>query len=368
MEALNLINRTFFANVFKVEGTNMKPNLLLMCKIFVLLLYAHSFYSYLSDPFLPIIPFFDSFNSISNLFEYISKGLFLIASICLLFNIKVKTMSILLGLVIIFNLLASKPLFRNHLFIIGCMLFLSGLSEKNESPWLIYVQLGFVYVGALVNKVFQIDWWTGQFMHNWLGTALDNNLYILFAEQFADLLLAKILSCMAMLSEFVIAICLFIPNLRRVAIGIILVFHTLLYTFTGETFGFFMEDILIVLIAFLHWPKSNSVLYIKHSLHFKGLKFLSFLDWDKRVLLRHDSEIENNLYINKDDGKLKSWAALTAFLLQCNGFFVIILLFEMAIRYLFQGYSEYIGLLFLFWFFLILLFPYFKQKIKPQYG
>ncbi|WP_400079031.1 hypothetical protein [Winogradskyella sp. R77965] len=350
--------------LFKVEGTDMAPNLLLMCKIFVLLLYAHSFYFYLSDPFLPIISLLDGFNAYPNVFEYISKALFLIFSVSLCFNIKVRMMSALLGVLIILNLLASKPLFRNHLFIVGCMLLLSGLSDKNKSPWLIYMQLGVVYVGALINKVFQVDWWLGQFMHNWLGTALENSLYLSFAKELPDLLLAKLLSYMAMLSEFFIAICLFIPRLRRVAISIILVFHTLLFTFTGETFGIFMEDILIVLIAFLVWPKRQSVLQIKSIQHFKWLKLLSFLDWDNRVLLKQNSKIDANLYINMEDKKFSNWAAFTGVLLQYNGFFVLILVFEMAIRYLFNGFSKYIGLLFLFWLFLMLLLPYFWQNRK----
>lgn len=357
METSKLSRISFWTLPFKVNYTEMSPNLLLMCKIFVVLLYTHGFYTYLNDPFLPVIPVLDKLNSIPFLFKYLSKIIFLLASLSLLFNVRVRTMSIVLGTIIILNLMASKPMFRNHLFIIGCFLFLAGLTPKNQSPLLIYYQLGIVYVGALINKAFQIDWWSGQFMHNWLGTALDNKLYLWTAEQIPNMLLAKLISYMAMLSELVIAFCLFVPKLRRLALRIILVFHTLLFTFTGETFGFFMEDILIVLIAFLVWPKNQSELNVKSSKHFKWLKVLSILDFDNRVLLNFNNEMNENLVLSKNDKKYKNWAAFTQFLLQCNGFFILLLVLEMGIRYVFNGTPKYVALLLLLWIFIVFLSP-----------
>lgn len=357
METSKLSYTNFWALPFKVNCTEMSPNLLLMCKIFIVLLYTHGFYSYLNDPFLPVIPVLDKLNNVPFLFKNLSKIIFLLASFALLFNIKVRTMSIVLGTVIILSLMASKPMFRNHLFIIGCILFLAGLTPKNQSPLLIYYQLGIVYVGALLNKAFQVDWWSGQFMHNWLGTALDNKFYLWTAEQIPDMLFAKLISYMAMLSELVIAFCLFVPKLRRLALGIILVFHTLLFTFTGETFGFFMEDILIVLIAFLVWPKNQSELNIKSTKHFKWLKILSMLDFDKRVLLNVNVNMKENLILTKDNEEYSNWAAFTQFLLQCNGFYVLLLVLETGIRYVFNGTPKYLVMLLLLWVFIVFLSP-----------
>ncbi len=45
----------------------------------------------------------------------------------------------------------------------------------------------------------------------------------------------------AMLAELLIGFCLFVPKFRLYAITMILVFHTILFSFTGETFGYFRE-------------------------------------------------------------------------------------------------------------------------------
>ncbi len=118
MEALRLkLQSSFFGLPFKVYDTSMKPNLLLMCKILILLLYAHGFLFYLKDPFIPFIAQFDIFNDSPQVFEYLTKSLFLIFSLLLLFNVKVRSIAILLGLTIIISLIAS-----NHSLEIICLL------------------------------------------------------------------------------------------------------------------------------------------------------------------------------------------------------------------------------------------------------
>ena len=63
------------------------------------------------------------------------------------------------------------------------LLFLAGLTNDKEPPYLLIFQLSIVYFGASINKFLEPDWWSGAFMDTWLGTARENPMY-LYVSQF----------------------------------------------------------------------------------------------------------------------------------------------------------------------------------------
>jgi hypothetical protein len=351
---------------FRVYGTSMRPGVLMMCKIFVVLLIAHGFFGSITDPFIPFISSLDNLNHYPNLLEYFIKALFILGSTSLIFNFKVRSSAILIACSIFLAILASKPIFRNHLFIIGCVFFLSGLTSKEDIPWLLFFQLGLVYFGALLNKMTQIEWWTGQFMHNWLSAALENPVYNSWYESTSNLILAKIMSYSAMLAELLIGFCLFLPKCRLYAITMILVFHTILFSFTGETFGYFMEDILIILIAFREWPKQRIQINYRVSKFNNGLiNLIKLLDCDNRFTYSRRSEVIGNAFsANNDFKSVHGQNLIVHVLLSTSGFYIMVLCLEMGIRYLFNDTLKYIFLLGLFWILLLLLSPIFFNYLK----
>ena len=365
MESLILkFQNSFLSRPFKVYGTSMTPNLLLMCKILLVILLAHGFFSYLNDPFIPFLQGLDEFNKTPSVFEYVLKVVFVFSSLFLLFNYRVRTMAIVIGVTIITTLLASKAVFRNHLFIVGCMFFLSGLSEKNKTPWLIYFQLSLIYFGALTNKMFEIDWWTGQFVHNWLGEALQNNIYNSVSEVLPDMLLAKFISYSAMLSELIVAVSLLIPRFRYFGVCLVFVFHILIFTLTGETFGFFMEDILVILIAFLVWPKHLIIVKYKAVKLNSVFKLIRLLDMDRRVNYQRNESLSSVLELTIETKTYKNRVAFAYLIIYNSGFFVTIIFFEMLIRYLFNGFNQYLILLVFLWTIVVFLAPIVLHSIK----
>jgi len=52
----------FIIRPFQFEGTKMHPNVLLMCKLTVILLTTHHIFFKIEDPFIPFIPAMDVFN------------------------------------------------------------------------------------------------------------------------------------------------------------------------------------------------------------------------------------------------------------------------------------------------------------------
>lgn len=322
----------------RVVDTEMLPNLLLMCKLLFALLCIYGFFGHISDPHIPFMGFLDRFLLIPGVFKSIAKTIFLASGLLLVFNFRVRTMAIALGVVTITIMLSSKPVFRNHLFICGCFFLLSGLTDKKHDPWLLYVQLSLVYLGALINKVPQIDWWNGQFMQNWLANGRENQLFISLSKNFPDLIFAQFLSIGSMLVEFAIAIMLLFKKTHKIAVWTIVLFHSLLYTMTAHRFGHFYEDIVLALLLFVNWPKEKIRVYLDEknwALLKRGLRFLNF---NNTILWSENREADQNwLEVHIAKKISYNWQGVRVLLLSSSNFFVLLFFMDLLVRYLFDG-------------------------------
>ena len=329
----------FVLRAFQYEGTKLHPNILLMCKLLVLLITAHHFYYKISDPFIPFIPALDGFNNYPNIFKFTLRTLFIISALALIFNIKVRSAALTTGCIVIISILASKPMFYNHTFICGCALFLAGLTNDKDPPYLLILQLSLVYFGASINKFLDADWWSGAFMDTWLGSARENPVYLYFRKALPELVLAKLLSYIAMFTEFAIAILILFKRTRHLTLWFIIIFHTTLFTLTSFRFGHFIESLAIVLLAFLSIPKEQLIIHYNPSK--KQIKsFFKFLDRDKKQLWSiSESNTINWLTLNiKNKGVLHNHKALKEILLCTPNFFMLILLIDMALYILLYNY------------------------------
>lgn len=319
----------FIIRPFQFEGTKMQPNVLLMCKLLVILLIAHHIFTKIADPFIPFIPALDVFNTYPNVFNYTLKSLFTISAFALLFNIKVRTASIIIGLVVILNTLASKPLFYNHSVICACALILAGLSDKKQTPYLLILQLSLVYFGASINKFLEPDWWSGAFMDTWLGSARENPVYIYVSEFFPKMVLAKILSYIAMFTEFAIAVMILFKRTRHLTLWFIIIFHTVLFTITSFRFGHFLESLVIILLVFRVIPKGKIMVEYKAK-DLNAVKwFFNLLDFDKKQIwtLTH-TESTHWLSLKTEDKTMHDHKALKNILLFTPNFFMLLFVID----------------------------------------
>ena len=344
------------------RSPHMRTNLLIMCKLLFLLLLINGFWGYKSDPFIPFIRALDIFNNSPGLFQALVKSLFLGAGIGLMFNVKVRWMAIMLGISVILFLLASKPRFRNHIFICACAFLLAGLSDKEKDPWLLIWQLSLVYLGAVLNKVLQADWWNGQFMHNWLLVARENEFYASVAPYLPDRLLARLLSWSSMAIELWIGIALLFKKQHSRVIWVILIFHTLLYGMTGFRFGHFYEDILVYLLVFLYWPESDIAISVSRPRIGWKRVLLSIFNWNRQFII-NDQPIENAKWLKVEYGNNVEYnqEALGSLILYSPATYFMILLLDSGIRYLFPAPQEQV--LTMIWLTLGLLF-FLKRKFK----
>ena len=333
----HIVHSQYFPLNFNVE--TMQPNILLMSKLLFLLLLANGFLGYISDPFLPFFRPLDVVLNFPDIFKTLIKSLFFISGLLLLFNIKPRTMAVVLGSSLIVMLLASKPMFRNHLFICGCAFLLAGLTQKKDLPWLLYIQLSLVYFGAATNKIFEPDWWSGQFMHNWLVNSQDNQFYLSVSALMPEMLFAKFLSWTSMLMEFCIAVLLLFRKKHLLAVWMIILFHAILYTMTFFRFGHFFEDIVIVLLIFLIWPRFKSEVYVNRNIHPFFRPFIRLYFLNSKIIYGHDS-INKYAYwlkVKSGDRTLINKNALIFLLKFTPNFYLSLFLIDQFIRFVLNG-------------------------------
>lgn len=360
-------------NPLRVDGVDMKGNLLLMCKLLFFLLVLHRFHYYIDDPYLPFIPFFEHLRGENYIFKIVLQGVFYASGFFLIFNYRVRLMAIALGLVIILSLLASKPVFANHKFFCGCLFLLAGLSNKKGAPWLIFIQMSIMYFGAALNKVLQTDWWNGVYMENWMVNVIESNAFIVLSDLFPDLFISKILSLGAIFIEFLLAILILFRKKHTLVVYIMLFFHTALYTITSLRFGHFYENMVIVLLAFLKWPEEPIIIYVSSMSNKWFIKLLAVFDNMSYLkigtLVKERSSIQTIWFKIKVKNKIKyNFYALKDFLLYTPLFYLLLFTLDIFVRILFDGRLVYFTQITLVWivimFFSIISLSEFKTYVN----
>ncbi len=324
------------------QSPEMNHNLLLMCKLLLLLLVFNGFYGYITDPYIPFFSLLDRFHAFPGLFEYSLKAIFLIAGFGLLFNVRVRTMAILLGLCTMLVLAGSKPVFRNHIFICGCIFLLCGLTKKDQYPWLLIVQFSLVYFGAALNKIVQLDWWNGQFMHNMLLHAFGNPYYELTHEWFSERWLARLISWGSIAFELSISVLLLFRKWHRTAFWSIVIFHASMFAFTGFRFGHFFEDALIYLLAFSAWPEGDIEIVLGTHKRKSLRKLVTLLNWNGQFRVINAATANAPwLQIRFSNETQTGFRALGSLLRFTPATFIFLLFFDTAIQFLFGQYAPY---------------------------
>ncbi|WP_171817139.1 hypothetical protein [Winogradskyella sp. PG-2] len=276
-------------------------------------------------------------------------------------------MAIILGCSVIMVILSSKSLFRNHLFICGCALLLAGLSDKNSPPRLLFIQLSLVYFGAVFNKVFEADWWSGQFIYNWLGNSRENPFFISVSEFLPNMWFAKLLSWFSMLVEFSIAVLILIKKRHVMVAWIIILFHSVLYTIIFFRFGHFYEDIVIILLIFLIWPKEKINIYINKNVSVFFKQIFSFYFNNCYVIHDNASNIKNAywLKIKTDSVDKINISALRYLLIFTPNFYLTLFIVDLLIRFLFNDIIMHLLHISILWIWIIFFISKFWKGKRP---
>lgn len=236
-----------------VTGKGMYPSTLLTVKLLWLTSLVFQLLEKMQVPFLPLFRPMDALMPWSVELSAVLQIVYFCAGIALLFNYRPRLCCTLLAGCIVVLLLANRTTYRNHIFVIACAYLLAACHKPQEPPWLLVWQLSLVYLAAGLNKAWEPDWLSGQFMHNWLSGYV--NWYDVGTQLLPELVFGQCLAIGTILFEVTLGLMLLKPKLRPLAIWLAAGFHFGLYiAVKGTTFGYFLHDAMILLLAFIPWP------------------------------------------------------------------------------------------------------------------
>jgi predicted DCC family thiol-disulfide oxidoreductase YuxK len=243
-------------NPLRCGGTALPTNLLLMAKLIALCLLLTNHVRLLPDPFLPFLPVFDQTGSPAA-FQRALQVVFVLSAVALLFNRSVRVACLALGGSILIGVISSKAYYGNNKTFCGLILFLTGLYEPGQEPWLLRIQFAIVYFGAGLNKLLDADWRSGVFMDHWAVVRLQNQLYMTAAAWLPPMLLAKLLCWATIACELGMSAAFLVRRWFPAGIMASLLFQSALMLFTGSTFTMFFYATQAALLMFVTWPRQQ---------------------------------------------------------------------------------------------------------------
>jgi hypothetical protein len=309
---------------WRFTGTAMRPNTLLLCKLLFLLVAIHGIHDKFRDPYLPFLPALDLLREIPGLLPGVLTAVFWVGGAALLLNWRVRTAAVLLGITVILAILASKPVFQNHAFIVGCIFLLCGLQRPGEAPWLIRWQFVVLYFGSLLSKVIRPDWWSGAFMHTWMHDDLGNQLYEFGSAMFPVPWFAAGASWLVMLAEFVLLVLFLVRRWNPWAVwGVVIVHSGFLAVVGPGPFGYFTEVLLIALLAFLTLPCEAQQIHLHDRISRWAGPVFFLIDWDGRFRLGEPPQRRGDwLELRDGEDRAVNLAGLIRFLAYNPAFYV----------------------------------------------
>ena len=226
-------------NPLRLGGTALPVPLLLAAKLLVVTMLATGHFLTLPDPFLPFLPVFDRIGDPAA-FRTALQVLFLLGSVALLFNRRVRLASFVVGMTILIGIASSRIYWANNTFFMGAVLTLIGLYASKRSVWLLRIQVALIYFGAGFNKILDPDWVSGQFFENWAAASLQHDLYIRVAALLPEMALAKLMCWGTIATELSLFAGFAWRRFWPFAIWLGILFHAAMTLFTGITFVLFL--------------------------------------------------------------------------------------------------------------------------------
>jgi predicted DCC family thiol-disulfide oxidoreductase YuxK len=239
-------------NPLRCGGLELPTNLVIMVKAIAIALLLTRHFLLLPDPFLPFIPGMDLIPGAW--FQRGMQALMVGSAVALLFNVRVRLTSFLLGMSLLLSVVASKAYYGNNKTFCGLMLVLASLHQPGRSPWMLRLQLVVVYFGAGLNKILDPDWRSGVFMHNWVANRLHQPLFVALEPLLPALALAKLMSWLTIVTELGLSIALLVRRLYPLGIWLAILLHSGMLLFTGSTFTLFFYGMTAAMLAFVDWP------------------------------------------------------------------------------------------------------------------
>lgn len=239
-------------NPLKCHGTALREPELLAAKLLVLFVFGAGNIHWEPVVFAPFLPVLEELPAAH--IGVLGQALFLLAAAALCLNRAVRAASFTLGALILFAVLASRTAYQNNALAVGFGLLLLGLQNRGQRRWMLRTQIVLIYLGAGLNKLFEADWRTGQFVDYWLREIVGAPVYLFAAEIFDPMLLARILGWAAIVSELSLAFLFMRISCTKVAVCAGLFFHSgILVLSAGSISWLFLYIMPVLYLTLQDW-------------------------------------------------------------------------------------------------------------------
>ncbi|MFO1448377.1 MAG: HTTM domain-containing protein [Opitutaceae bacterium] len=228
-------------NPFALPASSLPAPLLLMARLVTLILLVQGY----AIAYMPRrgVPFLAVFESVGSEFDW-KRGLsalFLAGAFLVFFNLRPRLGCLLVGASLVTGTLIDSAGYANSRLFPGCLLLLTALQDGSAPARLaLRAQVFLLYLGATLSKLFEPDWWNGQYFEFWLREKLGITWYAHLADALPPLTLSTFMGVTTMVMEGVICVSLLRRSLWTLSFATALVFHVSAFLVCGLDFGVFL--------------------------------------------------------------------------------------------------------------------------------
>jgi hypothetical protein len=249
----------------------------------------------------PFLPFIEGLNLLRGqlwLFSLLD-WLYWIALVMVFVGIRYRFFSLILGVLVFFSIISSKPLFSNSFLYSGCILFLIGMYRPGMD-WIFRVQIALLYLGAGLNKLLDPDWLSGQYFDFFFSEPYRNDLYLKLSSLIPGRGLAVFFSYATIFAELSFGIWALLQKRRILLVLFINFFHiSMLLLTAGELSYIFFFLMAVSSYLLLPWEemKGATVAYNQNSRlfsFFRQADFDRYFHWNSFDKQLFAFEIQKN--------------------------------------------------------------------------
>jgi len=198
----------------------------------------------------------------------------------------------MVGLSMIASEVLNRTVHSNGHLYTASMLVLIALSNSITKNGLLKAQTIILYIGAVMNKMVDIDWWNGNYMHTLMVNRHHINWYSYLEGFFPVQNFSALAGIIALGIELAIPICFIVPRWQKTGFIIALGFHSILLIALGVTFGPFYYALFCSFLLFISWPNKLMITMGKENFETKWLSYFEtiqtrFSENTARIIVQH---------------------------------------------------------------------------------
>ena len=232
--------------------------------------------------------------------------------------------SLILAALVFFSIISSKPQFSNSFLYSGCILFLVGMYRPGMD-WIFRVQIALLYLGAGMNKLYDPDWLSGQYIDFFFTEPYRNSLYLNFSSWVPGRGLAIFISHATIFAELGLGVWALLKKRRILLVLLINFFHISMLVLTfGELSFIFYFLMAVSSYLLLPWEEMNGMV-IRYS---QGSRFFSFVKfWDFHQFFNWEVLDRQFFVFEKEKNSLSLQLKSILFSKYLYGFLILVLVF-----------------------------------------